>query len=283
MKFHLKTAEIYVPDDEPVEQALARTTHLCLAAHQDDIEIMAAQPILECFQQKDKWFTGVVVTDGRGSPRDGLYGAYNDEDMRLVRFKEQRKAAIVGEYAAQIMLDIPSKVIKDAARHEPVDDILAILRATRPQIVYTHNLADKHDTHVGVALRVVQALRELDPADRPERLIGCEVWRALDWMVDSDKVTMDVTSHENLQYALLGVFDSQIAGGKRYDLASMGRRRANATYFVSHGVDETLGLSYGMDMTPLMNDPALTPADFVQGLIQHFAQDVRDRLSQIGG
>ena len=47
MKFHLDTAEIYVPDEEPVEQALARTTHLCLAAHQDDIEIMAAQPILD--------------------------------------------------------------------------------------------------------------------------------------------------------------------------------------------------------------------------------------------
>ena len=41
----------------------------------------------------------------------------------------------------------------------------------------------------------------------------------------------------------------QIAGGKRYDLASMGRRRANATYWGSHGVDETTGLSYGMDMT----------------------------------
>jgi LmbE family N-acetylglucosaminyl deacetylase len=282
MKFHLDTAEIYIPDDEPIEQALSRTTHLCLAAHQDDIEIMAAQPILECFQQKDKWFTGVVVTDGRGSPRDGLYGQYNDEDMRLVRFKEQRKAAIVGEYAAQIMLDIPSKVIKDAARHESVDDLLAILRATRPQIVYTHNLADKHDTHVGVALRVTQALRELDPAERPERVIGCEVWRALDWMIDTDKITMDVTNHENLQFALLGVFDSQIAGGKRYDLASMGRRRANATYFESHGVDETLGMSYGMDMTPLMNDPNLQPADFVQNLIQRFAQDVSARLHRIG-
>jgi LmbE family N-acetylglucosaminyl deacetylase len=282
MKFHLDTAEIYVPDNMPVEQALARTTHLCLAAHQDDIEIMAAQPIVECFQQKDKWFTGVVVTDGRGSPRDGLYGQYNDEDMRLVRFKEQRKAAIVGEYAAQIMLDIPSKVIKDATRHEPVDDLLAILHATRPQIVYTHNLADKHDTHVSVALRVIQALKELDPAERPEQVIGCEVWRALDWMVDTDKITMDVTSHENLQFALLGVFDSQIAGGKRYDLASMGRRRANATYFESHGVDETLGMSYGMDMTPLMNNPNLQPADFVQGLIQRFSQDVRDRLNRIG-
>jgi len=282
MKFHLDTAEIYIPDGEPVEQALARTTHLCLAAHQDDIEIMAAQPILECFQQKDQWFSGVVVTDGRGSPRDGLYGEYSDEEMRLVRFKEQRKAAIVGEYAAQIMLDIPSKVVKDASRNEPVEDILAILQATRPKIVHTHNLADKHDTHVAVALRVIEALRRLKPAERPERVIGCEVWRALDWMMDSDKVTMDVTAHENLQFALLGVYDSQIAGGKRYDLASMGRRRANATYFVSHGVDETLGLSYGMDLTPLMNDPSLQPVDFVQGLIEQFAQDVRDRLKKIG-
>src|SRR5512138_1750686 len=114
MKFHLPTSEIFIPDDLALEEALARTTHLCLAAHQDDIEIMAAGPILECFQQKDKWFTGVVVTDGRGSRRDGLYDDYSDEDMRLVRFKEQRKAAVVGEYAAQVMLDYPSKVVKDA-------------------------------------------------------------------------------------------------------------------------------------------------------------------------
>jgi hypothetical protein len=76
MKFHLDTAEIFVPDALPVEQALARTTHLCISAHQDDIEIMAVQPIIECFQQKDKWFTGVVFTDGRGSPRDNLYKDY---------------------------------------------------------------------------------------------------------------------------------------------------------------------------------------------------------------
>jgi len=281
MKLHLDTAEVYIPDNEPMEQALARTTHLCLAAHQDDIEIMAAQPIIECFQQADKWFTGVVVTDGRGSPRDSLYQDYTDDEMRLVRFKEQRKAAIVGEYAAQIMLNIPSKDIKDASHSEPVDDILAILRATKPKVVYTHNLADKHNTHVGVALRVIQALRQLDQTERPERVIGCEVWRALDWMVDSDKVMMDLSSHENLQFTLLGVFDSQIVGGKRYDLASMGRRRANATYFEAHGVDEMTGLSYGMDMTPLMNDANLSPAEFVEQFIQRFALDVRERVSRI--
>ena len=281
MKFHLNTAEIYIPDNEPEENALERTTHLCFVAHQDDIEIMAAQPIIECFQQKDKWFTGVVVTDGRGSPRNGLYEKYSDDEMRLVRFKEQRKAAVVGEFAAQVMLDFPSKIVKDASRMEPVDDILAILRATKPKVVYTHNLADKHDTHVAVALRVIQALRKLDPAERPERAVGCEVWRALDWMVDSDKVTMNLSDHENLQYALLGVFDSQIAGGKRYDLASMGRRRANATYFESHGVDATTGLSYGMDMTPLMIDPSLTPAAFAAQFIQRFALDVQERVNRI--
>ena len=186
--------------------------------------------------------------------------------MRLVRFKEQRKAAIVGEFAAQVMLDIPSKIIKDAARKEPVEDILKILRATKPKFVYTHNLADKHDTHVGVALRVIEALRRLDQAERPEKVVGCEVWRALDWMVDSDKVMMDLSNHENLQFALLGVFDSQIAGGKRYDLASMGRRRANATYFESHGVDATTGLSYAMDMTPLMNDATIRPGCVCPGI-----------------
>lgn len=281
MKFHLDTAEIYIPDQEVEEMALSRTTHLCIAAHQDDIEIMAAQPILECFQQKDKWFTGVVVTDGRGSPRDGLYGGYDDEEMRLVRFKEQRKAAFVGEYAAQVMLDFPSRMIKDASRTEPVEDLVKLLRATRPQIVYTHNLADKHDTHVAVALRVIEALRKLEQVERPASLVGCEVWRALDWMVDSDKVQMDVSSHENLQAAILGVFDSQIAGGKRYDLASMGRRRANATYFESHGVDLTTGLSYAMDMTPLMNDAGRDPGDYVQEFIQHFAQDVSARIDKM--
>ena len=281
MKFYLNTAEVYVPDNEPVEAALSRTTHICFAAHQDDIEIMSAQPILECFQQKDKWFTGIVVTDGRGSPRDDLYKDYSDDDMRLIRFKEQRKAAFVGEFAAQVMLDLPSKIVKDASRQESVEDILSVLRATKPQFVYTHNLADKHDTHVGVALRVIEAIRRLDQAERPERLVGCEVWRALDWMADPDKVLMNVSEHENLQLALLGVFDSQIAGGKRYDLASMGRRRANATYFESHGVDATTGLSYAMDMSPLMSDKTKDPVEFAQDFIQRFAQDVHDRIRRM--
>ncbi len=281
MRFFLETAEVFVPDDLPAERALARTTHLCISAHQDDIEIMAVGPILECFQQKDRWFTGVVVTDGRGSPRDNLYKDYTDEEMRLVRFKEQNKAAIVGEYSAQVMLDYPSRIVKDASRPEPVEDIRALLEAAGPEIVYTHNLADKHDTHVSVALRVIAAIRDLPEARRPKKLYGCEVWRALDWMADVDKVPFDVSEHENLQAALLGVFDSQIAGGKRYDLASLGRRRANATYFETHGVDLTIGLSFAMDMTPLVLHDDQEPLAFVEDLIRHFAQDVAERIRRV--
>ncbi len=110
MKFHQTTAELYIPDDLSPEIALSRTTHLAISAHQDDIEIMAAEPILRCFQQKDLWFSAIVLTDGRGSPRAGIYEKYSDEEMRVVRFKEQKKAALLGEYASQILLDYPSKI-----------------------------------------------------------------------------------------------------------------------------------------------------------------------------
>jgi LmbE family N-acetylglucosaminyl deacetylase len=282
MQFHLNSAEIFVPDGLPEQEALSRTSHLAIGAHQDDLEIMAPAPILECFQQADRWFTGVVVTDGRGSPRAGLYQEYSDEQMRLVRLKEQRKAAVVGEFAALVLLDYPSQAIKDASDNRPVEDIAALLRIASPKQVYTHNLADKHDTHVGVAIKVIAAIRSLPEAARPEKLYGCEVWRDLDWMVDADKVPLYLSAHENLQAALLGVFDSQISGGKRYDLATLGRRRANATYFESHGVDTSLGLAYAMDLTPLIRNPHLDITGYVDVHITRFSKDVADRLRRVG-
>ena len=281
MKFHLDTAEVFVPDDLPVEDALEHTTHLCIAAHQDDIEIMAAGPIMECFQREDRWFTGVVVTDGRGSPRNGIYEKYTDEEMRLVRFKEQRKAAIVGEYAAQIMLDHPSKAVKDSKNTAPLNDIATIIKVTHPQVIFTHNLADKHETHVAVVLRVIAAIRSLPENERPQKLFGCEVWRDLDWMPDNDKTTFDLSQQENLQTALLGVYDSQISGGKRYDLASLARRKANATYFASHDVDDATGLSYAMDLTPLITNPDLDIQEYVQGFIDRFAQEVKTTITRV--
>ncbi len=283
MKFKLDSAEIFIPDGLPLGEALSRTTHLGIGAHQDDLEIMALSGILDCFQRKDKWFCGIVVTNGSGSPREDLYKDYTDDEMRLVRFKEQKKAAIVGEYSAQILLDYPSSAVKGADKNAVIDDLIQVFQATKPDVVYTHNLADKHDTHVGVTLRVIEAIRNLDGEDQPKKVYGCEVWRDLDWIVDQDKVTFDVSAHENLQAALLGVFDSQISGGKRYDLATMGRRRANATYFESHGADIVTGMIYAMDLTPLVEDPFLNIQEFLEGFIERTTKDIQDRITRLEG
>lgn len=282
MKFTLPTARLFIPDNTPDEKALERTTHLAVAAHQDDIEIMAFHGILECFQQKDKWFTGITVTNGSGSPRDGIYKNFTDDEMRAIRIKEQEKAALIGGYAAQAFLDYPSSAVKDAKNKGPVEDIEAILKITKPEIIYTHNPADKHETHVSVALRTIEAARRLPVNERPKRVLGCEVWRDLDWLPDADKVALDVSSHENLQAALLGVFDSQIAGGKRYDLATMGRRRSHATYHSSHTTDVSTGITFAMDLTPLISDPKKEIAEFVKAYIDRFANEITTTLKKIG-
>jgi len=264
MKFTLATARLFVPDGTLDEKALTRITHLAVAAHQDDIEIMAFHGILECFQQKDKWFSGVTVTNGSGSPRDGIYKNYTDDEMRAIRSKEQEKAAIIGGYAALAFLDYPSSAVKDAKNKGSVDDIEAILKIAKPEIIYTHNPADKHETHVAVTLRTIEAVRRLPANARPKCVLGCEVWRDLDWLPDADKIALDVSAHENLQAALLGVFDSQIAGGKRYDLATMGRRRAHATYHSSHATDVNTGITFALDLTPLIADTKKDITEFVK-------------------
>ena len=271
----------YIPDGTEEKQALERITHLCIAAHQDDIEFMAYAPIAECFGKKDKWFCGVVVTDGAGSSRNGLYANYTDEDMKAVRIEEQKKAAMIGEYGAQLLLGHPSKQVKDKNDTEIVKELVEILKATKPQYVYIHNLADKHETHVATALKAIKALPELNADEQPEKVYGCEVWRNLDWINDNEKVYLDCSAHPNLSRALSSVFDSQIVGGKRYDLAAEGRRLANATFSESHACDTYTMLNYAMDLTPLIKDESLDIADYVTGYIRRFESNVRNTIQKL--
>jgi len=280
MKFHNPGSEIYVPDGGAADLAVARTTHFAIGAHQDDLEIMAYHGILECFGKQDKHYTGVTVTNGAGSPRDDLYASYTDDDMQKIRRVEQRKAAYVGEYSAQAFLDYSSGAVKDAKNPDVVADLNQLFGAAKAKVVYTHNLADKHDTHVSVALRVIQAIRNLPADARPEKVYGCEVWRGLDWLNDDDKVVFDVSPHENLAMSLVGVFDSQICGGKRYDLATAGRRRANATYLASHATDVANSVIFAVDLTPLIKDDKLDPATYINSFINCFSQEVAARVSK---
>jgi len=274
-------AELFVPDGTQEAAALGRTTHLGIGAHQDDLEIMAIDGILQSYEREDAWFTGVVVTDGRGAPRAGLHADSSDEEMVLVRAEEQKKAAAVGKYSAQVLLGFPSEAVKNGAEQGPVEALTELLKRCRPQVVYTHSLMDKHDSHVGVAMKTIAAIRALPTELRPAKLYGCEVWRDLDWLRYDDKVSFDCSDLVPLQMELLGAFQSQIAGGKRYDLAVMGRRRAHATFSESHRVDEADGMTFGVDMGPLMEDDALGIDAFAQSIIRRFSDDVRDRIGRM--
>jgi LmbE family N-acetylglucosaminyl deacetylase len=273
-------AEIFVPDGSAAREALRRTTQLGVGAHPDDLEIFAIAGILECFQRDDEWFTGVVVTDGAGSPRHGRYRAHTDERMRALRRIEQKKAAFIGSYSAQVLLDHQSSQVKGASR-VVVEDLKQVLEASAPRVVYTHSLTDKHDTHVAVALRVLQACREVSSDCRPTRLLGCEVWRDLDWLCDADKAVMNLDQYEHLELALVGVFDSQIAGGKRYDLATLGRRRAHATFSSSHAIDDAPRRVYAMDLSALLHDRSLDPVGHSLALIDRFRDEVEARLRKL--
>jgi len=280
MKLHQPAAELYIPDKRPLPAALARVTDLCIAAHQDDIEIMAYAPIVQCYGSADRWFAGAVVTDGGGSPRSGIYADYTNEDMMLTRAQEQKQAAGIGRYAAQFLLAWPSGQVKQPDNQALIGELKDLILACAPEVVYTHNLADKHDTHVAVALNVIRALRLIPPAQRPKRVVSMEVWRGLDWLCDGDKAVFDTGAHPNLAAALLGVYDSQIAGGKRYDLATIGRRLANATFFASHDVDETDSAAFGLDITELM-ERDLDPVEFINWHIHKFRDEVNERIGKL--
>lgn len=273
--------EIYVPDGVPAGEALARTTHAGIGAHQDDLEINMVDGILQCHGRDDRWFFGIVATDGRGSPRSGSFADLSDDEMVQVRRAEQRKAADIGQYSGVAFLPWRSGEMKDPDNPGPAGHLLALLTQLGPDIVYTHNLMDKHDTHVAVALRTLDALRRLPASARPEKVYGMEGWRDLDWLADDRKILLDCSGQQDLQRELVAVFESQIAGGKRYDLAALGRRQAHATGQDSHAVDHVTGLSIGIDMTPLMLDESLDPAAFATGQAQALEADIRTRIRKL--
>jgi LmbE family N-acetylglucosaminyl deacetylase len=271
-------ARFFVPDG--ARDALARTTDLCIAAHQDDIEVMAYAPIISCYGRKGRWFTGVTVTDGAGSPRSGLYADTTDEEMKHIRSEEQEMAAIVGRFGAQLQLAYPSGEVKAPGNEVLIHELRDIIMSCSPDTLYTHNLADKHDTHVAVVLNVIRALRLIPAEDRPKKVISMEVWRCLDWLCDQDKAVFGTSAHPNISAALIGLYDSQITGGKRYDLASAGRRLANATFFQSHGVDGEESISFGLDITGLV-EKDIDPLEFICRYIDRFKSEVTGRIASL--
>jgi LmbE family N-acetylglucosaminyl deacetylase len=273
-------ARLVTPDGKTGLEAISRTTHLGIGAHQDDLEFMAFHGILTCYDRTDRWFGGVTITDGRGSSRAGKFKDWSDDQIAAERIREQEAAAVIGQYSFIAQLGFSSSAVRNAQQPAVRDDLRRILEASRPEVVYLHNLADKHDTHVGCALRCIEAMRQLPKADRPKTVYGCEVWRDLDWLVDSEKTAMPISARPELAQALNEVFATQIAGGKRYDLAVLGRRTANATFSNAHSTDQESAMQWAMDLTPLVQDDSLDPVAYTVGFIDRLKADVTARIRQ---
>ncbi len=282
MKFSRPEADVFVPAGGDPTAALARTTHLCVIAHQDDIEINTYPAVADCYGSADRFFTGVVVTNGSGSARTGKYAHVTDVEMQGIRREEQRAAARLGKYNLQLQLAHPSADVKKSGHAGVRADLAAIFSACRPQVVYLHQPLDKHDTHVAVLLRCLEALRSLPAAQRPARVLGVEGWRGLDWVMDDAKVPLDCSAYPELGLTLMRVFDSQIAGGKRYDNAALGRRKANATFHNSHATDQFTSIALALDLTPLVADENLSVRDFTLAHIELLRADVAARLERLG-
>jgi LmbE family N-acetylglucosaminyl deacetylase len=272
-------ADLFIPDRVSAAEAQARTSHLGIGAHQDDLEFMAFHGISTCYEQELAWFSGITCTNGGCSSRSGAFADKTDDEMKLIRSEEQRKAAEIGQYSFMAQLGLSSATIKDPnSRQQLVDVLEQYLLMSQPEVVYTHNPADKHATHVAVFNAVIEAILRISPYSRPKKVYGCEVWRDLDWLEPEDKIALDVSGHPDLAKKLNDCFQSQIAGGKNYGDAVIGRRRANATFHDSHSVDTVDQLWFAMDLTPLIEEAAPSIEDFVEAKVDRFKKSVMDAV-----
>lgn len=266
----LQKGKIYYPknrNSNPVK-------YLCICAHQDDCEIMAIDGILKGYYSKKYSFALVETTDGGGSARTGKFKDFTDEEMKAIRVKEQEAASELGRYNSLYMLNYTSKEVKQAKNPQIVDEFVQIIKELKPEVIYTHSILDKHPTHIGVVLKVIEAIRKLPKEEQPKLFYGCEVWRGLDWIKDERKIGFNVSRNKRLQKKLLEVFESQVVGGKDYVMSTLGRRYQNATFYQSHSVDQFKMISYAIDMKPLIKNPNSSIKQFALSFIEDLKQEI---------
>ena len=119
-------AILYIPSEESQESAFNRTTHMAISAHQDDVEIMAQQGIISCYQKSDCGFAAVVITNGSGSPRIGEYEHFSDEQMMELRCEEQNTLQILAVIQHWSCLTIPVLMLRN--QEQPPYSLICVKR-----------------------------------------------------------------------------------------------------------------------------------------------------------
>ena len=172
--------------------------------------------------------------------------------MRIVRFKEQKKAAVVGEYGAQVLLDYKSTVVKDPQDKRPCKDLLSILHSDEAQVRLHPQPGGQTRYPRGDTLRVVEAIRCHAPRIDHKNCMGAksgEAW--IGWWM-SEKYPSTSASMRTYKQHYLGVFDSQICGGNATTSPPWVAERPTPPILNPMDWIRPKGLSFGMDLTPLI-------------------------------
>lgn len=260
--------------------ACQKTTHLAIGAHQDDVEIMAMSGILECFGISHNWFSSVTLSTGTGKNRKDIYRTLSDDELKDVRVEEQKKAAIIGNYAVSISMKYQTQEIR-MLDSNALEDIKSIILMMKPRIIFMHSPFDNYDTHVAACILTLKALQEVREEYIPERLLGCEVWGSLDWLPTKFKVYLPVQDRENIINACMGVYDSQIYGGKRYDLGVNSRLQSNAVFSLDSKYGYEKKVAFAINLKPLIWKDLNGVLDFIDVVIDSYRKDVLFNLKKI--
>ncbi len=264
------------PDCKDLDAAMAACTHLGVGAHPDDLEVMAGHGILQCLNSKDQHFFGVTCTTGSGSARAGAYKNKTDQEIVELRIQEQFESARLGGYAGVLMLGFESSALKAQWNEALIETFVDLLKKTKPQVIYCHNLFDKHLTHVAVVTHLIESLRRLPW--QPGAFYGCEVWRGLDWLPDSEKIVLPIDDVSMVQ-KLISCHKSQTESGKDYAAATAGRMAANATFFEARDLDQHSHQLFAVDLMPLLINPGLSLQEFGRQKLEMLQKNIEVNLT----
>lgn len=268
---------------EALQAALARTTHVGVGAHQDDVEIMAGPMLLK---NKDSWMT-VIVTDGAAS-KSVLNGVATDLTPRQLtdmRQREQREAARETGTPV-IQLKYPSAAVgghMGEGKREEAAFALGTLFAAMPrtQEVFGHNPIDKHATHLGVLAVQTAALRAAKPPQL-KNVYAMEVWGGLTGIPESQLSMFVVEDGKDLAAinTLVGKYQSQIQGqGRDYAATTTARMVGHGGYVSNpHLSNPPVGMVIGLDITDFAKGESCDMGALAKELLERAAA-IKTRLA----
>jgi glucosamine-6-phosphate deaminase len=239
---------------EALQAALAKTTHVGVGAHQDDIEIMAGPMLLK---NKDHWMN-IIVTDGAASKSilNGMATELTPKQLTDMRQREQREAARETGTPV-IQLKYPSAAVNghmgEGKRQEAAFALGTLFSAMpKTEEVFGHNPIDKHATHLAVLAVQTAALRAAQHKNL-KNVYAMEVWGGLTGIPEAQLSMFVVEDGRDLAAinTLIGKYQSQIQGqGRDYAATTTARMVGHGGYVSNpHLNNPPEGMVIGLNIT----------------------------------